>query len=266
MNFELSEEQQLVIDSVQRFVNDNYELEKRQKLAASKQGFSDEYWQTMAELGWLGLSLDEADGGFGGNQIDTMLVMEQFGKGLVLEPYLASIVLGAKAISAGGSIELKADLMPGVIDGTKQLALAYAEEQARFDTEDIITHATPCDDGFTINGTKSMVTSGATASHIVVSTRTSGGQVDQNGITLFCVPTDVHGLKVTGFPTVDGLQAAEIEFNNVFVERKYLLGKLDQGYELLNTCIKDGMKDSIMSTQGMTNVSNTIRIHIVSGK
>ncbi|MEM7097281.1 MAG: acyl-CoA dehydrogenase family protein [Pseudomonadota bacterium] len=241
MNFDLSEERQLVVDSVQRFVSDHYDLEKRQKIAATKQGFSDEHWQTMAELGWLGLSLDEADGGFGGNQIDTMLIMEQFGKGLVLEPYLASVVLGARAIADGGSALIKESLLPGVIDGSNQLALAYAEEQARFDTEDVVTHANPVDGGYLINGSKSMVTHGATATHLIVSTRTAGGQIDTDGISLFCIPVGTQGLKVSGFPTVDGLQAAEIELKDVFVESANLLGAENQGFQLLNTCIRDGI-------------------------
>ena len=100
MNFELSEEQKLLQDSVARFVRDNYELEKRSKLVATKQGFSDDYWKAMAELGWLSLPFAEAQGGFGGNQIDTMVVMEQLGKGLVLEPFFASAVLGAGVLMA----------------------------------------------------------------------------------------------------------------------------------------------------------------------
>ncbi len=103
MNFDLSEEQQLVADSIERFVQDNYDLESRQAIVAQTPGFSETHWQTMSELGWLGLPFAEADGGFGGNQIDTMVLMEQFGKGLVLEPFLASIVLGGGVLKRLGS-------------------------------------------------------------------------------------------------------------------------------------------------------------------
>lgn len=241
MNFELTEEQQLIQDSVQRFVSDHYELEARQKLAGTKQGFSSEHWQTMAELGWLGLLLPEVDGGFGGNQIDAMLLMEQFGKGLVLEPYLASVVLGAQTLSRGGSAELKQQLLPGVIEGSVQLALAYAEEQARFDLHDVVTHARIEGDHFVLSGNKSMVQHAASASHLIVSARTSGGQVDEDGITLLLIPADSAGVTVTGFPTVDGQQAAEIKLDNVEVDIRHVLGEVGQGFKLLNTAILDGI-------------------------
>ena len=130
MNFELSEEQQLVADSIERFVQDNYDLESRTKLANGKPGFSADHWSTMAELGWLGLPFQEEEGGFGGSQIDTMVLMEQFGKGLVLEPYLASVVLGAGALKRAGNAEQKKAWLAGVIDGSKQLALAYMEPES----------------------------------------------------------------------------------------------------------------------------------------
>ncbi len=241
MNFELSEEQQLIQDSVAKFVQDNYGLEERQKLVAGKTGFSAEHWSTMAELGWLGLTVNETDGGFGGNQIDTMLVMEQFGKGLVLEPFFASIVLGARALCLGGSEALRAELMPGVIDGSRQLALAYAEEQSRFDLDDVVTHAKADGDGYVINGTKCMVQSAATAHQIIVSARTSGGQTDKNGVSLFVVDADAEGVEITGYPTVDGLQAAEVKLTNVSVPADRLIGELDQGYAILEAVAMDGI-------------------------
>ena len=241
MNFELTEEQQLIQDSVQRFVGDHYELEARQASAASKQGFSSEHWSTMAELGWLGLTIPEADGGFGGSQIDTMLLMEQFGKGLVLEPYLASCVLGAQTLVRGGTPDLKQALLPGVMDGSVQLALGYAEEQARFDLHDVVTHAQQTDDGFVVNGQKSMVQHGASATHLIISARTSGGQVDEHGITLLLIPREAEGLEVTGFPTVDGQQAAEMKLTNVTVPASNVIGAMDEGFALLNAAILDGI-------------------------
>ena len=156
MNFDLSEEQQLLKDSVDRFVSDNYDLDTRQKLSKNEAGFSDTYWQTMAELGWLGVTVPEAHGGFGGNQADTMVLMEAFGKGLVLEPFFASAVLGTRAIVSGGSEELQSKLLPELLKGASRLSLAYAEEQSRFDLEDVVTRATANEHGYTITGQKSM--------------------------------------------------------------------------------------------------------------
>jgi alkylation response protein AidB-like acyl-CoA dehydrogenase len=241
MNFELSEEQKLIQDSVARFVQDNYELETRRKLAEKDPGFSREHWASMAELGWLALPFPEADGGFGGNQIDVMVVMEQFGKGLVLEPYLASIVMGGGALKRGASDALKAQVLPGVIDGSRQLALAYAEPQARFDLHDVVTTAKRDGDGFVINGHKSVVLHAATADQVVVSARTSGGQIDTAGISLFLVDADADGVRRDDFPTVDGLRASEIDFKNVKVAGDRVLGEVDGGYAVLRAVASDAV-------------------------
>lgn len=241
MNFDLSEEQQLLKDSVERFVNDNYDLDTRQSLSKNPAGFSDTYWQTMAELGWLGVTVPEAQGGFGGNQADTMVLMEAFGQGLVLEPFFATAVLGTRAVISGGNADLQSRLLPDVVSGSCRLGLAYAEEQSRFDLEDVITRATAQDSGFVITGHKSMVQHGGSADQLVVSTRTSGGQRDENGITLFLVDTKAEGVTVDSFPTVDGQQASEVTFENVFVHADNMLGELDRGFTLLQDIAIDGI-------------------------
>jgi alkylation response protein AidB-like acyl-CoA dehydrogenase len=241
VDFELSEEQRLLQDSVARFVSDNYELEKRTKLAAGKSGFSEEYWASMAELGWFSLPFDAADGGFGGNQIDTMVVMEQIGKGLVLEPFFASIVLGGGVLRRAATQEQKADLLPGVIDGSRQLTLAYAEQQARFDLHDVTTTARAEGDDFIINGSKSMVANAESATQIIVSARTSGGQIDENGISLFLIEADAEGVTRDNFPTVDGLRASEVTLKDVRVSADSLLGDLDAGFSILNAAANDAI-------------------------
>lgn len=241
MNFDLSEEQQLLKDSVDRFVSDNYDLDTRQALSKNDAGFSDTYWQTMAELGWLGVTVPEAHGGFGGNQADTMVLMEAFGKGLVLEPFFASAVLGTRAIVAGASAELQNTLLPKLIAGECRLSLAYAEEQARFDLEDVVTRGTQNGDDFIITGQKSMVQHGGSADYLVVSTRTSGGQQDQQGISLFLVDTKSEGVSIQSFPTVDGQQASEVTFKDVRVSANHMLGDLDNGFGLLQDIAIDGI-------------------------
>ncbi len=241
MNFDFTEEQQIITDSVARFVQENYDLEARRTLAGSKQGFSNDHWQTMAELGWLGLPLAEADGGFGGSQIDTMLVMEQFGKGLVLEPFFASVILGAGALKRSDNATLRASCLPSVVDGSHQLALAYAEEQSRFDLHDVVTTAKPSDSGFILNGQKSMVIHGATANSLVVSARESGGQTDTQGISLLLVDATADGVKVSGFPTVDGLQAAEVSFTDVAVPAENVIAGPQSGHQILSEVAQDAM-------------------------
>ena len=241
MNFELSEEQQLVADSIERFVQDNYALESRVELSAGKPGFSETHWQTMAELGWLGLPFSEADGGFGGNQVDTMVLMEQFGKGLVLEPFLASIVLAGGVLKRAGSEEQKKTWLGGVIDGSRKLALAYIEPESGDEPHNVAVAGVAQADGFTLTGTKCMVLHGASADAFVVSFRTGGGSTDRDGISLALLPADREGLTVKGFPTVDGLQSAELTFDGVAVAQDDLLGEVGQGFAALNAAINDGI-------------------------
>ena len=241
MNFELSEEQKMIQQSVERFVQDNYDLNTRIKLSTDESGYSAEYWNSMAELGWLGLPFGESDGGFGGNQIDTLVVMEQFGRGLVLEPYLASVVMGGGAIKRGGSDSLKAEILPELIEGKRQLSFAYAEPQSRFDLDDVVTSARKEGNSFILNGHKSMVQNAESANQIVIVARTSGGQVDQQGITLFLVDGDADGLTRENFPTVDGLRASEITLESVSVKEERVIGSVDGGFEILQAVANDAI-------------------------
>ncbi|HEY7775622.1 MAG TPA: acyl-CoA dehydrogenase family protein [Kineobactrum sp.] len=240
MNFDLTEEQQLIQGSVARFIKDSYALDKRQQLVAGDTGFSESHWSMMAELGWLGLPFAEEDGGFGGNQVDTMVLMEQFGRGLVLEPYLASIVMGGGALKRG-SDALKERVLPGVIDGSCQLCFGYAEPQSRFDLHDVATTAQADGDSFIVNGHKSMVLHGGSADRIVISTRTGGERADVEGISLFLVEADAEGVQRESFQTVDGLRAAEITLENVRIPAANLIGELNAGYSILRAVANDAI-------------------------
>ena len=241
MNFELSEEQKMIQQSVERFVQENYDLTNRVKISSEDPGYSQEYWTAMAELGWLGLAFSEEEGGFGGNQIDTLVLMEQFGKGLVLEPFLANIVLGGGAIKRGGSPAIKESILPNLIEGNLQVTLAYAEEQSRFDIEDVATAAREDGSNFIINGKKSMVLNAESADEIVVVTRTSGSQVDEDGISLFLVDATSKGIERENFPTVDGLRASEITFTDVEVSSDNLIGEKDKGFSILQAVVNDAI-------------------------
>ena len=241
MNFELSEEQKMIQQSVERFVQENYDLTNRVKISSEDPGYSQEYWTAMAELGWLGLAFSEEEGGFGGNQIDTLVLMEQFGKGLVLEPFLANIVLGGGAIKRGGSPVIKESVLPNLIEGNLQVTLAYAEEQSRFDIEDVATAAREDGSNFIINGKKSMVLNAESADKIVVVTRTSGSQVDEDGISLFLVDATSKGIERENFPTVDGLRASEITFTDVEVPSGNLIGEKDKGFSILQAVVNDAI-------------------------
>lgn len=239
MNFELSEEQQLLQDSVARFVADHYSLEARRKLADSTIGYSEDHWKQFAELGWLALPFSEEDGGLGGTVIDAMVVMEQFGKGLILEPYFATVILGGGVLKRLPSSDSRTARINAVMEGQMKLALATTELQSRWDLHDVVSTATADGDGFVLNGTKSVVLHGASADGIIVSLRTQGGQFDKDGISLFWVDPKAEGVSLKAYPTVDGLRAAELTLEKVSVPSDALLGPLHGGYEILDAVAQE---------------------------
>ncbi len=239
MDFSLSEEQQLLKDSVDRFIREEYELPKRRELVASNDGYSEGNWAKMAELGWLGASLPEEYGGYGGGPVETMVVMEAFGRGLVVEPYFASVVMGGNFLVHGGKEAVKQELLPKLAEGKLKMAFAYAEKQARYDLNDVEFKAEKSGDGYVLNGEKGVVFHAASADKIVVSARTSGGSRDETGITVFLVDSGADGLSRRDYPTVDGLRASELTFANVAAEA--LLGEVDNGLSLIETVVQHGI-------------------------
>ena len=234
MDFDFTEDQCLLRDSVDRSIADAYgSFEKRRDYQAEPDGWSRKLWSQYAELGILGLPFAEADGGFGGGPVETMLVMEAIGRGLVVEPYLATIVLGGGFVRLAGTDAQRAAIIPGIIDGSRLLAFAQTERQARYDLADIATTAKPDGEGFVLHGVKDIVLNGDTANTIVVSARTAGSRRDRDGISVFLVDADAAGLTRRGTATQDGLRVAEVTFEGVRVGRDALLGPEGDGLSLI---------------------------------
>ena len=241
MDFSFSEEQALLKDSVEKFVLNDYTFAARQKVVRTEQGFSASTWKTFAELGWLSVPFPESVGGFGGKSVDMMLLLEQFGRGLVVEPFVATIVLAGGAIRLGGTTEQQNAWLPGIIDGSRQGALAYAEPQGRFNLADLVTTAKADANGYVLNGYKAVVLNGPAADFLVVSARTSGGQRDRDGVSLFIVDAKAAGVSRRDYPTVDAFRASEITLTNVRVGKDALLGTEGKGYALLEQVIDEGI-------------------------
>ena len=195
MNFDYTEEQTLLDNMVTSFVRDNYDWDTRCNIVKSEEGWKEENWKQFAELGLLGVPFDEAYGGLGGKSTDLMIVMEQFGKGLVVEPYLPTVILAGGLISKLGSEEQKNSIIPEIISGKIRCAFAYAEPQSRFDLNDVKTSAVLNGDDYVLNGFKSVVFGAGMASHLIISARTEGEQRSESGITLFIVDTKLIRLK-----------------------------------------------------------------------
>ncbi len=241
MDFSFNEEQALLEESVARFIQNDYAFDDRQKAIKSEDGFDRSNWQTFAELGWLGVPFAEADGGFAGGAVESMLLLEQFGRGLVVEPYLATVVLAGGALKHGGSADQKAEYLPSVIDGSKQGAFAYAEPQGRFNLADLTTTAARDGESYVITGYKAVVLNGPAADFFIVSARTSGEQRDESGISLFIVPGDAEGLSRRDYPTVDGLRASEVTLDGVSVAADALIGSEGEAYPIIERVIDDGI-------------------------
>jgi len=233
MNFDFTEEQIMLRDSVARFIQDDYNFDTRQRIAGSDEGMSRDNWQTFAQLGWLSIPFAEEHGGFGGNAVDVMLMMEQLGKGLVLEPYLATVLLFGGLLQKGGSAEQQANHIPKIIDGSCLGALAYLERQSRFELADVKTTALADGDSFSLNGEKVVVFNGVNADHVIVSAGTSGEQSDEQGISLFLLATDTPGIEKLSYPMMDGQVVANLVFNNVQVPAANLVGALGDAYPLI---------------------------------
>ena len=233
MDFSLSEEQQLLKDSVDRFVREAYPLENRRRLTAGELGWSRDNWKQMAELGWLGVGLPEEHGGLGGGPVEHMVIMEAIGRGLVLEPYFTTAVFGAALLCSSGHKPMRQALLPKLAAGELLLAVAYAEPQARFDLFDVATRATVLPDGYHLNGHKSVVLGGPTADKLIVSARTAGERRDRHGITLFLVDADAAGVTRRDYPTVDGLRASDIAFQEVKLGTGAVIGGVGDDLPLL---------------------------------
>lgn len=227
MDFSYTEEQQLLQDTVARFIANEYGFEARQRIVASDPGFSRDVWAQWAELGLLGLPFAEEHGGIGGTPVDVMIVQQELGRGLAVEPYLSTVVLGGGAIDLLGSAAQKAALLPAIAQGEKLVALALDEPQSRYVLNDVTTKARRDGNGYVIDGKKAVVLHGASADLLLVSARTAGAQRDAGGISLFVVPRNTAGVTVHGYRTIDGLRAADIELRGVRVDADGVLGPID---------------------------------------
>ena len=237
MDFNFNEEQTLIQGQVAQFIQRDYEWEKRQALVSSELGFSEENWKTFAELGWLGISLSEESGGFGGTELESMIIMEEFGKGLVVEPFLETIILCSGLIDSCGTEEQKKELLGQIMAGDMHLALGFTEPQSRFNVADVTTEAKLKEGNYIVNGFKSVVMNGPNADKLIISTRTSGKQADKEGVSLFVIDASQEGVSLRNYPTVDGRRASEVTLENVTIPSNCLLGEEGKGFHILEDAI-----------------------------
>ncbi len=241
MDFSFTEEQTLLRNMVQGFLQDKYDFETRRKIVASDEGWNKDFWQEWAELGLLAAPFSEEQGGMGGGAIDTMVIMEEFGRALVVEPYMETVVLAGGFLREGASAAQQAAHIPGIVAGENVWAVAYAEPQGRYNLADLVTTAKADGEGFVLNGYKAVVLGGPWADKLIVTARTSGGQRDSDGVSVFIVDKSAAGVSARDYPTVDGRRASEITFENVKLGADALIGAAGKGLPLVEKVIDQGI-------------------------
>ena len=240
MDFEYSEEQRLLADTLKRFLATAYSFDARAKIMASAAGYSEDVWATLADMGLLGLPFDTAYGGFGGSTVDVMIVMEAMGEGLVVEPYLATVGLGGQFVARCGTEAQKQAILPAVAEGRAKLALAQTERGARYDLQHVATRARRTGEGWVLDGEKCAVLHGSCADLLVISARTRGSPTDPHGISLFLVGRDTPGLSTQEYHTIDNLRAVDIRLSGAVVPGEALLGPEGDGLALLEEVVDYG--------------------------
>jgi alkylation response protein AidB-like acyl-CoA dehydrogenase len=241
MNFLPNDEQRMLADTVARFVDTEYEFESRRKRIGQGRGYSEVLWSKLAEMGLFALNVPAEHGGIGGGPVETLIVMEQLGRGLVLEPYVATGVVAPRLIGRYGTPAQQARWLPGIADGSQRFALAAGEPQARYDLHDVRTTAQRDAAGFTLTGAKSVVLHGDSAHWLIVPARTGGAPTDPNGITLFIVDVRADGVHLQGFPTIDDRRAAELRLDGVHVGTDAVIGAVGEGHPLLEWAVDQAL-------------------------
>jgi len=236
MDIQLTEEQELLRSSIQRFLRDQYAFDDRRKIVATDEGWSRKHWSAFAELGLCAAPFGESCGGLGGGSLATMIVMQEFGRNLVVEPYFETVVLAGGLIEDAGSPEQRQAFLPKIMSGDAIWALAWAEGRSRYDFNNVATTARRRGDNFVLSGTKAAVIGAPWADKLIVSARTSDGPRDRDGVSLFVIDRHSANLHLQSFKTIDGRRAAELTLMDVEVPAGQMLGREGEGVAVLEAC------------------------------
>ena len=266
MNFDFTEEQSMLKDSIERLLAERYPFEQRRTYLSAPEGFSRELWQTYADMGLLGLPFAESDGGLGGGPVDTMIVMEAFGRSLVLEPYLATVVLGGGLVRAAANTQQRESLIPLIVGGEVMLAFAHAEAQSRYDLADVQTTAKRDGESWVLNGQKRFVLHGDSAQKLIVSARISGDRRDRDGLALFVVDATDAGVRRRGYFMQDQLRAADIELNNVLVDAQHVLGEPGTALPIIERVVDEAIAALCAEALGCMTKAHEVTVEYLKSR
>ena len=263
MDLSLSVEHSILRDSVERFVRESYPSNKRRNFVDENKGFLQENWQKFSKLGWLGLNLTEEFGGNGGSAIDTMVVAEALGPGLILEPFLETVVMGSKLIQVGYNERQRPELLSNLVRGRLILTFAFAEPQSRYSLSDVQLSAKRNGDQFVLNGKKAVVRHASSADRIIVSARTAGNRRDKRGITLFLIERNSPGLSRRDYKLQDDIPASELVFDNVCLSRTAMIGDLDCALPMIELVVDHGIAMVCAEAVGIMSALYTATLQYV---
>lgn len=260
MDFNFSEEQNMLRDSLSRLIREKYDFETRRGFVKSNLGRSESIWSQLGELGIFMAPFSEEDGGLGGGSIDSMLVMEEFGKGIVTEPFVPSVVCGGGFLKHAGNKAQKEEHLTNIMSGESVFAFAYSEPKGRYNLADLTTTAKKDGGDFVINGHKAVVIGAPWASHLIVTARTNGDQRSEEGISVFIVEKDSDGVSTRDYPTVDGRRASEVYFENVKVSSESIIGEVDCGLGLIEKVVDEATVAICAEAVGAMGVAHQMTV------
>ena len=233
MDLSFTEDQELIQESVEKYIRDNYDSEKRRNIIDNSKGYDEKTWQTFSDLGWLALPFSEKVGGYGGGLVELMILMKNFGRGLVVEPYMSSIVLSGNVLSFSPESEKRDSILSGLLEGNKKVSFAFAENGSRFNPFDVSTTANYNSNKWKLNGHKTVVFGAGQSDYILVSARSSGERYDKDGISIFCIDTKKDDVYIKDYPTIDGFRAAEIKLKDLNLQDSALISKKGKASDII---------------------------------
>ncbi len=251
MNFDLTDDQKLLVQSVQAFAKKDSPVERLRRMRKESIGWEKAVWQKMGELGWLGVLYPERVGGLGASFVEAGLILEQLGATLVPEPYLASAIVAGRVLLRSGNEAQQAEWLAPMITGAESLALGWAEDQSRYDVGDLTTRAEKKGAGWVLRGKKRFVLNGHAADHLIVSARSSGAQRDRDGISLYVVDPGTRGLSITPIDCMDSHKAAFVTLDGVEVGTERLLGAEGSARASLEHALDDGAAAACCEASGI---------------
>lgn len=225
MDLSFTEDQELIQESVEKYIRDNYKSEKRRNIIENSKGYDEKTWNTFSDLGWLALPFPEKVGGYGGGLVELMILMKNFGRGLVIEPYMSSIVLSGNILNFSPESEKRDSILSALLEGNKKVSFAFAENGSRFNPYDVSTIANYNSNKWELNGHKTVVFGAGQSDYILISARSSGERYDKDGISIFCIDTKKDDVYIKDYPTIDGFRAAEIKLKDLKLQDSALISK-----------------------------------------